>query len=201
MSQLDILSTPRAIHLITAPYLPFVYIEGDSVHDGGGGNDDDDDDDDRIILPGLPRLLHGHPDVHLRNDLSHVYNPHQRWTRCLPEIDPFYAVKCNPDSYVLRLLAELGLGFDCASNAEISQAESFVKNAATHGIDMMTFDNADELYKIARANPMAKLVLRIFTDDSKSFRLGLKFGAPLVSVPGLLAKENGLGFDVIGISF
>ena len=66
----------------------------------------------------------------------------------------------------------------------------------------MTFDNVDELYKISRTHPSAKLVVRILTDDSKSLcRLGLKFGAPLVTVPGLLAKAKELNLDVIGVSF
>lgn len=130
-------------------------------------------------------------------------------------------MKCNPDPYVLRLLAALGTGFDCASNGEIAQAldstgispdkiifanpckaNSFIRSAAKAGVDMMTFDNADELYKIARAHANAKLVVRILTDDSKSLcRLGLKFGAPLVTVPGLLSKAKELGLNVIGVSF
>jgi len=130
-------------------------------------------------------------------------------------------VKCNPDPYVIRLLAALGTGFDCASNGEISQilgvggidpsriifanpckAVSFVRNAARMGVDMMTFDNGDELFKIARAHPGAKLVIRILTDDSKSLcAFGIKFGAPLGTVPGLLAKAQELGLDVIGVSF
>lgn len=66
----------------------------------------------------------------------------------------------------------------------------------------MTFDNTDELYKIVRSHPKAKLVIRILTDDSRSLcRLGLKFGAPLVTVPGLLAKAKELELDVIGVSF
>jgi len=66
----------------------------------------------------------------------------------------------------------------------------------------MTFDNTDELYKIARTHPGAKLVVRILADDSKSLcRLGLKFGVPLVMVPALLAKARELGLDVIGVSF
>ncbi len=52
-------------------------------------------------------------------DLSEVYRQHLRWMRALPRIVPFYAVKCNPDPYVLQLLARLGTGFDCASNGEI----------------------------------------------------------------------------------
>ena len=67
---------------------------------------------------------------------------------------------------------------------------------------MMTFDNADELYKIARAHPHAKCVVRILTDDSKSLcAFGIKFGAPLATVPGLLAKAKELNLDVIGVSF
>jgi ornithine decarboxylase len=135
--------------------------------------------------------------------------------------DLLAAVKCNPDPYVLRLLAALGTGFDCASNGEISQvldiggvdpsriifanpckAASFVRNARKMGVNTMTFDNADELYKIARAHPGAKLVVRILTDDSTSLcALGIKFGAPLVTIPGLLAKAKELKLDVVGVSF
>ncbi|KAJ7471080.1 ornithine decarboxylase [Mycena latifolia] len=198
---------------------------------------------DENIFPSLPPLLYGHPDIHLRNgimnssalaadhepdaeraffvgDLSQVYQQHLRWQACLPDIQPFYAVKCNPDPYVLRLLAALGTGFDCASNGEIAQvlglgvdpariifanpckAVSFVRNAGRLGVDLMTFDNADELYKIARAHPGARLVVRILTDDTKSLcALGIKFGAPLVTVPGLLAKAKELNLDVVGVSF
>jgi ornithine decarboxylase len=154
-------------------------------------------------------------------DFSQVYRQHVRWKTCLSEIQPFYAVKCNPDPYVLRLLAALGAGFDCASNGEIAQvlnmrgiepsriifanpckAASFIRNAGKAGVDTMTFDNADELYKIARAHPGARLVVRILTDDSKSLcAFGIKFGAPLDAVPGLLAKARELGLNVVGVSF
>ncbi|XP_006454865.1 ornithine decarboxylase [Agaricus bisporus var. bisporus H97] len=197
------------------------------------------------VFPDLPPLFRGRPDVHLRNgilnarvlassgvpdaekaffvgDLSVVYKQHMRWTRCLPDIQPFYAVKCNPDPYILRLLAALGAGFDCASNGEINnilsigggidpsriifanpcKATSFIRAAARTGVDTMTFDNADELYKIAKAHPRAKLVIRILTDDSKSLcAFGIKFGASLSVVPSLLAKAKELNLDVIGVSF
>lgn len=79
---------------------------------------------------------------------------------------------------------------------------SFVRQAARAGVDMMTFDNTDELYKVARSHPHAKLVVRILTDDSKALcRLGLKYGAPLATVPALLAKARELNLNVIGVSF
>ncbi|KAF8977794.1 hypothetical protein BGZ46_007126 [Entomortierella lignicola] len=153
-------------------------------------------------------------------DLGEVYRQHLRWKSLLPRIEPFFAMKCNPDPMVMRLLASLGAGFDCASKNEIQSVlelgvdpsriiyanpckqNSFVKYAYNNKVRMMTFDNAEELYKIKRFHPEAQLVLRILTDDSKSLcKLGLKFGAPLDTTGSLLATAQELGLDVIGISF
>lgn len=66
----------------------------------------------------------------------------------------------------------------------------------------MTFDNGDELAKVAKYHPQASMVLRILTDDSGSLcRLGLKFGAPLGEVRALLRKAKALNLHVTGISF
>ncbi|KAF9435812.1 hypothetical protein BGZ76_005496 [Entomortierella beljakovae] len=154
------------------------------------------------------------------SDLGEVYRQHLRWKSLLPRIEPFFAMKCNPDPMVMRLLASLGAGFDCASKNEIQSVldmgvdpsriiyanpckqNSFVKYAYQNKIRMMTFDNAEELHKIKRFHPDAQLVLRILTDDSKSLcKLGLKFGAPLDTTGFLLATAQELGLDVIGISF
>ncbi|GJJ14801.1 hypothetical protein Clacol_009069 [Clathrus columnatus] len=197
-------------------------------------------DPGHIVFPGLPRLLSGHTDVHLREgiirafadntpnsesafftaDLSQVYAQHARWVKNLPDVEPFFAIKSNPDPYVLRLLAGLGTGFDCASHNEIRQVldlgvdpsriifanpckpTSIIRFAAMESVNVMTFDNADELVKIARSHPKAKLVIRILTDDSKSlYRLGLKFGVPVSAVPTLLMKAQELKLDVVGVSF
>ncbi|KAF9578038.1 hypothetical protein BGW38_006389, partial [Lunasporangiospora selenospora] len=155
-------------------------------------------------------------------DLGEVYRQHMRWKALLPRIEPFFAVKCNPDPMVLRLLASLGTGFDCASKGEIEavmgldaafdpyriiyanpcKQASFVRYAHAQGVRMMTFDNAEELYKIKRNHSDAQLVLRILTDDSKSLcKLGLKFGAPLDTTANLFMTARELGLDVVGVSF
>ncbi|OXG86665.1 ornithine decarboxylase [Cryptococcus neoformans var. grubii Br795] len=157
-------------------------------------------------------------------DLSAVYQAVQMW-RASPigsRVEIFYAVKCNPSPAVLHLLSLMGTSFDCASSSEINQVlslpsapsgdriifanpckpASFIRTAAQRGVSMMTFDNVDELYKIKRICPNAKLVLRMLTDDSKSLcRLGLKFGAPVDSCPGLLKVAYQLGLNVVGVSF
>ncbi len=121
---------------------------------------------------------------------------------------------------MLRLLAELGTGFDCASKAEIElvlkfdvdpsriiyaqpcKTKSYIRYAAQRGVKQMTFDNADELYKIKQFCPDAQLLLRILTDDSASLcRLSLKFGASLASTQGLLELAKQLDLNIVGVAF
>ncbi|KAA8905532.1 pyridoxal-dependent decarboxylase [Sphaerosporella brunnea] len=175
----------------------------------------------------------GGEDAFFVADLGEIYRQHMRWKVNLPRIEPFYgihsrdvpltlpvAVKCNQDPAVLRLLAKLGTGFDCASKTEIKQildlgvephriiyanpckTASYVRYAADNNIRMMTFDNPEELYKVKKFFPDASLVLRISTDDSKALcRLSLKYGAPLDSTADLLRLANELELNVIGVSF
>lgn len=66
----------------------------------------------------------------------------------------------------------------------------------------MTFDNADELYKIHALCPAAQLFLRIATDDSASLcRLSLKFGASLDTTRELLELAKRLQLHVVGVAF
>jgi len=155
-------------------------------------------------------------------DLGEVYRQFLRWKRNLPRIEPFYAVKCNPDPYVLGLLASLGVGFDCASKDEIAKvlalntvvpyhniifanpckANPQIRYAQQVGVEMMTFDNMDELHKCKQHYPNAQLLLRIWTDDSKSqCQLSRKFGASEESIRPLLKLAKLLQLNVVGISF
>ncbi|KAJ2556891.1 Ornithine decarboxylase [Coemansia sp. RSA 1933] len=182
----------------------------------------------------IARIMHGSVDSAMRArlaqpdaeeaffvaDLGEVYRQLTQWSRLLPRVQPFYAVKCNPDPLVLKLLARAGAGFDCASRWEIQQAlgegvaadnivyahpckpASHLRFARDAGVAMMTFDNADELVKISQLYPGARAILRILTDDSSSLcQLGLKFGASLDTTEALLATARRLGIDVVGVSF
>lgn len=117
-------------------------------------------------------------------------------------------------------MAQLGNGFDCASKAEIDLAlqtgidpgriiyaqpcktKSYLRYASKVGVKQMTFDNADELYKIKATFPDAELYLRILTDDSTSLcRLSMKFGASLDVAHQLLELARQLELKVVGVSF
>ena len=48
-----------------------------------------------------------------------MLNRYDKWTSALPGVQPFYAVKCNPDRAIIKTLAALGAGFDCASMVNV----------------------------------------------------------------------------------
>ncbi|RMJ25165.1 ornithine decarboxylase [Aspergillus sp. HF37] len=162
----------------------------------------------------------GDEDAFYVADMGEIYRQHLRWKLNLGRVKPFYAVKCNPDSEVLRLMAKLGNGFDCASKSEIDVAldtgvdpsriiyaqpcktKSYLRYAAQRGVKQMTFDNVDELYKIKANFPDAELYLRILTDDSTSLcRLSMKFGASMDIARRLLELAHQLELKVVGVSF
>lgn len=66
----------------------------------------------------------------------------------------------------------------------------------------MTFDNEDELYKIKKYHPLAKVVLRIRCDAKNAkWVLGVKFGALPKDAPVLIDLASQLSLDLVGISF
>ncbi|KAM9843157.1 ornithine decarboxylase-like [Aulostomus maculatus] len=153
-------------------------------------------------------------------NLDGLYERHLRWRANLPRVKPFYSVKCNSSPAVIRMLKALDAGFDCASKGEIQSAlslgvtpdkiiyahtikpQSHIRCACAHGIDLMTFDNEEELLKISRFHAKARLVLRIMVDDTNSvLQLSSKFGAKMAAVDKLLERAAELGLNVTGVSF
>jgi diaminopimelate decarboxylase len=153
-------------------------------------------------------------------DLGEIVNSYSTWMRLIPNVHPYYAVKCNPNPVLLEALASLGANFDCASETEMKtiieitkdptriifanpcKMTSQIRYARANDVDLMTFDCEEELYKIKLYHPYAKLVLRLAVDDSKSMcKFNKKFGCKLNQVLELLTIAKTLKLDVIGFSF
>lgn len=160
-------------------------------------------------------------DAFFVGDMGDVVRKFKLWNTQLPRVEPFYAVKCNDDTTVLAILAQLGTGFDCASKGEIQKVlelqvpqsriiyanpckqSSHIKYAAANSVDYMTFDNETELHKIKQLHPTAKLVVRILppANNKCQCQLGMKFGCLPKKVPHLLRVAKELDVDVVGVSF
>jgi len=153
-------------------------------------------------------------------DLGRLIYQARLWKRYLPRVQPFYAVKSNPDVNILRSLNILGVHFDCASKGEIQQileigaepsqiiyanpAKGFdhIIYAREKDVRLMTFDNLFELQKILHHFPKAELVLRISSNDTMSLLpFGYKFGARKEDAFALIAACAELKANLVGISF
>jgi hypothetical protein len=180
-----------------------------------------DSDREAPMLQAIRQLVaNGEMNAFNMYDLEIVRDQLHRFRRNLPRVQPFYAMKCNPDARVVALLAAEGCNFDCASKAEIQIAldngatadriifanpckqPSHVAFAHSVGVNVSTFDGADELYKIAALQPGADLVFRVQVDDSHAVcTMSQKYGAPLAHLPELLTVAQSLGLNVIGVSY
>jgi len=153
-------------------------------------------------------------------DLGEIVKSYNNWIRLLPDVKPFYAVKCNSNPVILEALSELGVNFDCASEKEIRsiiditkdpsrivfanpiKMSSKIRFARSNDVDILVFDSEYELFKIKLFHPNAKLILRLAVDDSHSMcRFNCKFGSKLNEVEELLTIAKTLKLNIIGFSF
>jgi len=153
-------------------------------------------------------------------DLDKVEDQYNKWVENLPAIQPFFAVKSNPDSNIIDLLANLGCNFDCASKNELINIMSVVNDAdriifanpckiSSHlmyardnKIGMMTFDSIEELEKIYNIYPEARLLLRISVDDTNSMcKFNSKFGCREGNIPKIFERIKSLQMNLAGFSF
>lgn len=83
----------------------------------------------------------------LVTDLTTIVEQYDQWQRELPMVEPFYAMKCNPDPVIVRLLATLGCGFDCATKGEIDMVSNGIGSELSFKARSLTTN------KIVYANP------------------------------------------------
>lgn len=157
-----------------------------------------------------------------------IRNNFTRFSRQLPRVRPYYAIKANPESEIVNTLYKMGSGFDVASWEEFmivydvikgnhDRKKRFMNNNVIYAnpvkrIDslknlnnyylQMTFDNYIEIDKIARYCKNSRLILRIDVPNTGSVvELSTKFGAPNDICIDLIKYANKMGFNVDGLSF
>ncbi|KAM7343845.1 ornithine decarboxylase 1-like [Cochliomyia hominivorax] len=154
-------------------------------------------------------------------DLEKVKEKYETWCKLMPRIKPYYAVKCNDDSCIVKTLADLGTSFDCASKNEIKQVlelgveperiifanpckpVSHLEYAKENHVKTSTVDTEFEIYKIHKNYPESNLVIR-FRCEAKEAQcpLGDKFGCDAENdATALMLLAKSLNLNVIGTSF
>ncbi|MEO9786180.1 MAG: type III PLP-dependent enzyme [Aurantimonas coralicida] len=153
-------------------------------------------------------------------DLDIVEDNFNAFRKALPDSAIFYAVKANPAPEVLKLLAGLGSNFDCASVAEVEMAlnagatprrisygntikkERDIARAHQLGVSLFAVDCVEEVEKVARAAPGARVFCRVLTDgEGAEWPLSRKFGCVPAMAIDVLVHANALGLVATGVSF
>ncbi len=153
-------------------------------------------------------------------DLEVVRDNYRAFAGALPDTRVYYAVKANPSPEVLKLLADLGSCFDTASVAEIDMVlaagatpdrisygntikkERDVARAFALGVRLFAVDSKEEVEKVARAAPGARVFCRFLFDCAGAeWPLSRKFGCDPAMAVEVLEHAHRRGLEAHGVSF
>jgi ornithine decarboxylase len=152
-----------------------------------------------------------------------------RFRKHLPRVQVYYAVKANSDPAIVQTFYDAGASFDVASVAEFlivhekiqhlpaQQRQDFIWDRIIYAnpikaietlkqLDqykpLVTYDNHQEVLKIARYAPHSGLVLRLRVPNTGSMvELSSKFGALPGEAVDLIAFAHNNKLEVEGLSF
>lgn len=145
----------------------------------------------------------------------------EQWLKALPRVEPFYAVKSNPDPYILQCLAIRNVNFDCASIREVNDVKNLmypydspgpniiyahplksdkdIKIINRMNIEKTVVDSLEECEKLERLGWKGSAFLRVAVGDSGSkMPFSIKFGATKMEVATIAKGSN---IPISGVSF
>ena len=153
----------------------------------------------------------------------------KRFTKCLPRVQAYYAVKANPEPAIVKTLYDAGASFDVASIAEFQTVHKYIEDLPDKErqdfiwdkiiyanpikdertlieLDrykpLVTYDNYDEIKKVRRFAPRAGLVLRLKVPNTGAMvELSSKFGADPGEAVDLIQAAHDADLVVEGLSF
>ena len=151
------------------------------------------------------------------------------FNRWLPRVQPYFAVKANPDPEIIRTLYRAGASFDVASMPEFLLVHENIKDLPaqerqdfiwdkiiySHPIKanetlrelnqykpLVTYDNLEEIKKVKRHAPDVGMLLRLRVPNTGAMvELSSKFGAEPGEAVDLIAASEAAGIAVEGLSF
>jgi len=174
------------------------------------------------MTPKIARFLTQHQPATpcLVLDVDRVEDNFHALQHALPLARIYYAVKANPAPRVLERLVGLSSYFDAASIEEVGfcldagaapdkisfgntiKKVSAIRRAHEAGVTMFAFDSREELEKLARHAPGARVYCRILVEnEGADWPLSRKFGTTIENARELMLQAGELGLDPFGLSF
>ena len=151
---------------------------------------------------------------------TRIHTQVRRWKTALPHIEPFYAVKCNPNPVLLGTLADSYVGFDCASLQEVNdikdlrwpdhtcpnaiyahpmKSEKDILRVDSMNITTTVVDSVEECEKLDTVGWSGTALVRVAVDDTESdMPFSSKFGASLQEIKQIAKLSK---IPLTGVSF
>ncbi len=153
-------------------------------------------------------------------DVDRVEQNFRALQRAMPLARIYYAVKANPAAQVLERLVGLSSHFDAASYEEVAacldagagpeaigfgntiKKVSAIRQAHERGITLFAFDSLEELEKLAKHAPGARVYCRLLVENKGAdWPLSRKFGTTVENAKALMLRAGEMGLDPYGLSF
>jgi ornithine decarboxylase len=147
-------------------------------------------------------------------DLGKISLLVNQWGANLPRVRPFYALNCNSDELLLRVMSSFPqIGFHCSTRQHLDVALDFVgssrvfysnacwtrnalNNAQSNNVEILGFDSESDLARMAKAEIKNKLILNICMNNSEE-----QLGCEVSKAPELLQLATDFGLDCVGVGF
>ena len=153
-------------------------------------------------------------------DAEIVEHKYKTFVGAMPRIKPHYAVKANSDPYLLQVMAKQHAGFEVASEEEINllhklellndnvhfsnpvKSDRSIITALEKGINWFALDSKEELFKIFKIQPKAKLSIRIdVPNEGSDWPLTGKFGAKESEIDEIISLAQSVKAKLKGVTF
>jgi len=153
----------------------------------------------RQLVSSFPRVLGSSGSIAVLSK-SRIDTQWATWAKALPSVKPYYAVKCNPEPFLLKTLIDNGANFDCASLKEVHdikackvaydmpipeilyahplKSERDIQVIEQKKIHTTVVDSIEECDKLAKTGWTGSTLARIAVNDKDSkMPFSAKFGA------------------------
>lgn len=153
-------------------------------------------------------------------DLKQVRKNYRRIKQSIDGVEVFYAIKANDHPKILEVLIKEGASFEVSSENEMNvllalgvpgskiiclnsiKTPEFLEAMIKNGVEIMAYDSKDEVDKIAKYAPSAKLVLRInVPNEGSDWPLTKKFGVDVSEAIPMLLYAKKKKVQPVGITF
>jgi len=153
-------------------------------------------------------------------DLQKIKENYRNVARAFPKVAIHFVMKSNAHPTILQTLHRMEAGFEVASIFETEQlvklrvapnkivclhpikSPQFLTYMHKHTIDVMAVDSYEEVDKIARFAPNAKLVIRVTVDNNGSgWQLTGKYGISVTELPQLFQYIVQKKLNPYGVTF